>query len=92
MCKTYDRQTQCNKIPASSDKEYFKRVIVLPFLDAMIQPLNIRFGEIAISVVMALSLIPRHVGQTQDDIVNDIFNYYKDELPLPESFRQELCI
>jgi hypothetical protein len=30
----------------------------LPFLDAMIQQLNIRFGEQAISVIRALSLKP----------------------------------
>ena len=58
---------QRNNIPASSDKEYFKRAIFLPFLDAMIQQLNIRFGEQTISVVRALSLIPRHIDQTQDD-------------------------
>lgn len=55
------RQTQRNNIPASSDKEYFKRTLnvkCLPFLDAMIQQLNIRFGEQAISVVRALSPIP----------------------------------
>ena len=64
----------------------------LPFLDAMIQQLNIRFGKQAISVVRALSLIPRHIDQTQDDTVNEVFNYYKDDLPSPESFRQELRI
>jgi hypothetical protein len=59
----------------------------------MIQQLNIRFGEQTISVVRALSLIPRHIDQTQDDTVNEIFNYYKaDDLPSPESFRQELRI
>ena len=92
MPRRYARQTQRNNIPASSDKEYFKRAIFLPFLDAMIKQLNIRFGKHAISVVRALSLIPRHIDQTQDDTVNEIFNYYKDDLPSPESFRQELCI
>jgi hypothetical protein len=58
----------------------------------MIQQLNIRFGKQAISVVRALSLIPRHIDQTQDDTVNEVFNYYKDDLPSPESFRQELRI
>ena len=58
----------------------------------MIQQLNIRFGKHAISVVRALSLIPRNIDQTQDDTVNEIFNYYKDDLPSPESFRQELRI
>jgi hypothetical protein len=58
----------------------------------MIQQLNICFGEQAISVVGALSLIPRHIDQTQDDTVNEIFNYYKYDLPSPESFRQELRI
>jgi hypothetical protein len=86
------RQTQCNDIPASSDKEYFKHAIFLPFLDAMIQQLNICFGEYAISVVRALPLIHRHIDQTQDDTVNEIFNYYKDDLPSPESVRQELRI
>jgi hypothetical protein len=75
---------QRNNIPASSDKEYFKRAIFLPFLDAMIQQLNIRFGEQAIYVVRALSLIPRHIDQTQDDTINEIFNYYKDDLPSPD--------
>ena len=85
-------QTQRNNIPASSDKEYFNRAIFLPFLDAMIQQLNIRFWEQEISVVRALSLIPRHIDQTQDDSVYELFNYYKDDLPSPESFRQELRI
>ena len=58
----------------------------------MRQQLNIRFGEQAISVVRALSLIHRHIDQAQDDTVNEIFNYYKDDLPSPESFRQELSI
>jgi hypothetical protein len=51
----------------------------------MIQQLNIRFGEYAISLVRALPLIPRHIDQTQDDTVNEIFNYYKDDLPLDRS-------
>ena len=58
----------------------------------MIQQLNIRFWEQEISVVRALSLIPRHIDQTQDDSVYELFNYYKDDLPSPESFRQELRI
>jgi hypothetical protein len=56
---------QRNNIPESSDKEYFKRAIFLPFLDAMRQQLNIRFGEQAISVVRALSLIHRHIDPSQ---------------------------
>ncbi|CAC5396466.1 unnamed protein product [Mytilus coruscus] len=83
------RQTQRSNVLEDNDQVYFRRAVFLPFLDSMIQQFNIRFGEHAVSVVRALALIPSNIHQTSDDPIDDIFGYYEDDMPYPDSFRQE---
>lgn len=79
-------------MPASTLKEYFKRAIYLPFLDALIQQLNIRFGEQTKSMIRALSLLPPNVNKLTEEAEMEVFEYYKDDMPSSDSYRQELKI
>ena len=45
------RQTQRNNVPSSSPKEYFKRALFLPFIDAIISQVNLRFSSLSKQVV-----------------------------------------
>ncbi|CAC5365713.1 unnamed protein product [Mytilus coruscus] len=92
MPRRYARQTHRNNVPSTSDKEYFKRAIYLPYLDELIQQLDMRFGQEAVSIVRALSILPSRVHLISQEMENDIYVYYNADMPSPETFSQEMKI
>ncbi|CAC5413021.1 unnamed protein product [Mytilus coruscus] len=51
-----------------------------------------RFGQEAVSVVRALSILPSRVHLISQEMENDIYDYYNADMPSPETFRQEMRI
>ena len=68
----YSRQTQGNNVPATSPKEYFKRSIYIPYLDSLIQQLDMRFSGLARQSVQAMCLIPSNLSELNQEVVSEI--------------------
>ena len=84
------RQTQRNNVPSNSPKEYFQRVVFIPFLDHLLSQFDMRLGGMAKQSILGLHLLPNntsHIGKKEKD---DLLNYYREDLPSPGSFHQEL--
>ena len=68
---------------------YFRRAIYLPFLDMMIQQLNLRFSSFAGHVTQALRLVPSGIDSVGSETIGEILEYFKEDLPSSSSFTQE---
>ena len=84
------RQTQRSNVPAETPQEYFKRAVVIPFLDSLLQQLNMRFGQLSRQAIQALNLIPSHTTIIDQPTIDAIIDYYRDDLPHSDTFAQEL--
>lgn len=84
------RQVHRSNTPAATPEEYFSRNIYLPFLDNLIQQFSMRFGDLEKQAVRALSLIPSNVADIETETAEAMLDYYRDDLPSPDSFQQEL--
>ena len=79
------RQMERSNVPGDTPKVYFKISIYLPFLDSLIQQYNMRFTSLS-----QKALIPTHLHLANSEVVSDLFTFFKDDLPLPSIFDQEL--
>ena len=90
--KRCGRQTERSNVPGDTPKDYFKRSIYLPFLDSLIQQYNMRFNSLSQKALNAIALIPAHLHLANSEVGSDLFTFFKDDLPLPSTFDQELNI
>ena len=58
MYLEYVEDKQRSNVPARSPKEYFKLAVFIPYLDCLIQQLDLRFSDLTIQGLRALCLIP----------------------------------
>ena len=86
------RQTQRNNVPATSPKEYFKRNIYIPYLDSLIQQLDMLFSGLARQSVQAMCLIPSNLSELNQEAVSEIKARYGPDMPDICSFTQELSL
>jgi hypothetical protein len=49
-----------------------------------------RFNSLSQKALNAMALIPAHLHLANSEIVSDVFTFFKDDLPLPSTFDQEL--
>ena len=87
------KQTQRSNVPGDTPKIYFKRTVYIPFLDSIIQQFSVRFESLAVQAIRAIKLVPVHLSSEvnlNDTMFHDIFDFYKDDMPSPASFFQEL--
>lgn len=86
------RQIHRNNVPAETSKQYFERSVYLPFLDSLMQQFAMRFDGLAKKAVSAMRLMPTHLNQLDSQSANDVLEYYKDDLPMSNTFDQELAL
>ena len=84
------RQTERSNVPRDTPKVYFKISIYLPFLDSLIQQYNMRFNSLSQKALNVMALISAHLHLANSEVVSDLFTFFKDDLPLPSTFDQEL--
>lgn len=84
------RQTQRSNVPAESAQEYYRRAIILPFLDSLVNQLDMRFNSLTKAAVRSLVLIPMHTDKLDDNSAAVIFEHYSSDLPDQSSFNQEI--
>lgn len=94
MPRIAQRQTHRANVPASTPKDYFRRVVTIPFVDHLILELNSRFSVHSTSIIEVLRLLPPSVYAmetrfTKQDISNFITKY-SDDLPSVLSLDTEL--
>ena len=49
-----------------------------------------RFNSLSQKALNVMALIPAHLHLANSEIVSDLFTFFKDDLPLPSTFDQEL--
>ncbi|KAK3104654.1 hypothetical protein FSP39_007252 [Pinctada imbricata] len=86
------QQTQRSNVPASTTKEYFKRSVFIPYVDALIQQLEMRFSNLAEQSTKALLLIPANMAHISQSDINDLKEIYGSDMPDVESLGQELVL
>ena len=74
------RQAHCNNIPADSPEAYYRRNLMIPFLDHIITELTKRFGPIQQTKV---NLIPSVAATYPPASVTEVGELYKADLPSP---------
>ena len=84
------RQTQRNNVEADCPEEYWRRSTFVLFLDYLIAELSTRFGEVASTAVLGLSLIPAHLSDLTDELSSKLYSSYLPDMPSPSTFHHEL--
>ena len=82
------RQTKRANTPAASPEEYYRRTLVIPFLDHLNQQMAERFSELNRKATMALQLLPPVKETTNAETLS----FFVDDLPSPATLEQEVDI
>ena len=83
------RQEHRSNVPAESISEYFKRSIMIPFLDYIISEMKTRFSKTnRLAVICVLSLIPKEVIRRTP--LPSEFEFYRDDLPSYTTLQSEI--
>ena len=84
------RQTARSNVQASTPEEYWRRTVFIPFLDHLLQEFNNRFDQLNLDAIKGLYLIPDKLSKLSDDNIDTIYERFKEDLPSPATFRQEI--
>ena len=74
---------------ASSVEEYYRRAVVIPFIDHIIQSLEHRFSPCSLIASSLLGIVPS-VCCTREVCVDKAIDQYTPDLPSPELFPSEM--
>ena len=83
------RQQHRTNPEASSVEEYYRRVVVIPFIDHIIQSLEDRFSPCSLIASSLLGIVPS-VCCTREVCVDKAIHQYISDLPSPELFPAEM--
>ena len=83
------RQARANH-PNSTTKEYYRRSLVIPFLDHLESQIDTRFTDHSLTAMRCLGIIPACFSD--DGIASDVemIEFFKDDLTFPSSVKAEL--
>ncbi len=79
--RTASRQQHRENIEHSSTEEYYRRSIILPLLDNLIQQMNDRFGSTQMIVAKLINLVPSVITTFTELSYEDATSFFKDDLP-----------
>ncbi|XP_056017385.1 52 kDa repressor of the inhibitor of the protein kinase-like [Ostrea edulis] len=88
--RTAGRQRHRANAAAETVEEHFRINLFIPFIDHVISHLNSRFPEEVKPVLFGFYLMPRFLQKLNDDIVEIIMEEYRNDIPFPDDFQQEL--
>ena len=83
------RQQHRTNPEASSVEEYYRRAVVIPFIDHIIQSLEDRFSPCSLIASSLLGIVPS-VCCTREVCVDKAIHQYISDLPSPELFPAEM--
>ena len=74
-------------------EEYFKKTVVIPFLDHLISDISSRFSKHSLHVASLQNLVPvKMYNETDISIaMREAIEFYSTDVPNPSSLDEELC-
>lgn len=88
--RTASRQIHRDNVEHSTPEEYYRRSIILPLLDSLIQQMKDRFSKTQIVVAKLINLIPSVLCSTSNRALSDTINFYEADLPNPSVVSTEV--
>ncbi len=79
--RTASRQQHRENIEHGSTEEYYRRSIILPLLDSLIQQMNDRFGSTQMIEAKLINLVPSVITTFTELSYEDATSFFKDDLP-----------
>ena len=93
MPRISHRQMHRSNPEYSSIEEYYKRVVVIPFLDHLISELTSRFDAHAKKASMIQGLLPKRLSSRSSTVdIEEAVQFYKDDLPNADIIDEEFYI
>ena len=83
------RQVHRSNIPAESPEVYYRRNVMIPFLDHILVEMENRFGEIQQTKVKLLGLIPSTAVTYAAASISEVGKLYESDLPSPQLLTME---
>ncbi len=84
MPRIISRQIHRANVPAESPEVYYRRNIMMPFLDHITTEMETRFGSIHQTKIKLLGLIPSIAVSYSLASIKDVGDLYKSDLPSPQ--------
>ena len=77
----------------TSVEEYFKKTVVIPFLDHLISDISSRFSKHSLHVASLQNLVPVKMSNETDISIamREAIEFYSTDLPNPSLLDEELC-
>ena len=86
------RQQHRSNPEHSSADDYFKKVVVIPFLDHLIADINSRFTAHSKQAASLQGLLPQNIKSNSTfSEIKEAIDYYSDDLPNSAIVDEELC-
>lgn len=92
MPRTCSRQTHRDNVEAETLEEYYRRVLVIPYLDGLINGIGHRFCDLTVTAAMPLKLLPSNVQTTTVTDLEKFIEQYSRDLPSPCAISSELTL
>ncbi len=83
------RQKNRSNVPGDTVVDFYKRNVVIPFMDHIIKNLEDRFSPLAVTATSLLGLVPSLICSREIDI-REATEVYHNDLPSPELVPQEV--
>ena len=90
MPRRCGRQTYRSNMPAEDTKVYYRRTVFIPFVDSVVQQMDMRFNTLAQQALRGLYLLPCNLSRATDEVISSTIDFYKTDLPSHTSFHHEL--
>ena len=88
MPRIATRQQHRENPESDTPFNYYRKNMCLPFLDHLINGIDVRFDKYGKTVLMMQALIPSVIAE-RDVTTDDIVEIYKDDLPAPNNCQEE---
>ena len=82
--RTASRQVHRSNVPAETPEVYYRRNIMLPFLNYLLSEIEARFGSIHQIKIKLLCLVPSTVVNCTVTSIKSVGDLYKSDLPSPQ--------
>ena len=89
MPRIHTRQAHRSNIPADSPEAYYRRNIMIPFLDHILSEMRHRFGKVHRTKIELLGLIPSIVVDFDAASIDAVGEFYRADLPSPQMLSTE---
>ena len=87
--RVHARQVHRSNIPADTPEAYYRRNIMIPFLDHILSEMRHRFGEIHRTTIKLLGLIPSIIVDFDAASIDALGELYRADLPSPQLLSTE---